>query len=501
MEHEQEKNIDINELVSNKDDSEQKQEPIKPKTTKPRRKIDYWKLSSIAFFILLIISIYTQGFSNIDLTGFAAQSTYSGDKVKLDFYVMSQCPYGTQVEDAVKPILDKMPEIIDFRLEFIANEEEDGTFTSLHGEPEVLGNIVQLCAQKQDSVNFMDMVFCMNQDAINIPDNWEQCATQNNLDLDKIKMCYEGDEGKALLSESIKKADEVKAASSPTMFMNDEPFNKRKTNDMMRAICEVIDNKHQECKNLPEPVKVSLTIINDELCEECDTTRMLATFNDMFESLDVKRYDYETKEAQELMQEYEIKLLPAYIFDYKLIETDSWKDNPGLQTAFEKRSDGFIVLPDAVGSDHDPLKEVCDNEKDDRDEDEQVDCEDDECAFELVCNKDAFIDCAKTFDVSQDAVVFYHADYCGWCNKMKPGVEQLEQEGYKFHSIEQSETEKMQLIETCFRKHMTSGGVPQFICVKNGNIKSGAFVDAEKNLDVDIMRNWVDACVGEVEEE
>ena len=37
----------------------------------------------------------------------------SDEKVKLDFYVMSQCPFGTQVEDGIAPVLKKLGKNMD----------------------------------------------------------------------------------------------------------------------------------------------------------------------------------------------------------------------------------------------------------------------------------------------------------------------------------------------------------------------------------------------------
>ncbi|MEM4398034.1 MAG: hypothetical protein QW757_05425, partial [Candidatus Woesearchaeota archaeon] len=67
------------------------------------------------------------------------QNTYSGKKAKLDFYVMSQCPYGVQVENAIKPVLDKLGDAVDFSVNFIATDLGNGNFQSLHGNNEVLG--------------------------------------------------------------------------------------------------------------------------------------------------------------------------------------------------------------------------------------------------------------------------------------------------------------------------------------------------------------------------
>ncbi|PKN45936.1 MAG: hypothetical protein CVU59_07550, partial [Deltaproteobacteria bacterium HGW-Deltaproteobacteria-17] len=78
----------------------------------------------------------------------APQPAAGPKPLKVEFYVMSQCPYGVEVENAVKPVLDKIGNLIDFKLDYIVNALPDGSFKSLHGQPEVDGDIVQLCANK-----------------------------------------------------------------------------------------------------------------------------------------------------------------------------------------------------------------------------------------------------------------------------------------------------------------------------------------------------------------
>src|SRR5512136_1194294 len=58
----------------------------------------------------------------------------------VDFYVMSQCPYGVQVEDGIKPVLDKLGSSVKFSLNFIGNGDSKSTFQSLHGANEVNGD-------------------------------------------------------------------------------------------------------------------------------------------------------------------------------------------------------------------------------------------------------------------------------------------------------------------------------------------------------------------------
>lgn len=172
--------------------------------------------------------------------------------VNVEFYVMSQCPYGTQVEDAIKPVLDVMGDDVNFRLEFIASET-NGTFNSLHGLPEVLGDALQLCAQKLYPKDFMKMVVCMNQDASQIPNNFADCALENGLDADAIFNCFNSPEAPQLLSDSINKSDAVGARGSPTMYINGKLYSGSRTPAaFQKAICD------SWSKNKPEGCSVEL---------------------------------------------------------------------------------------------------------------------------------------------------------------------------------------------------------------------------------------------------
>lgn len=107
------------------------------------------------------------------------------------------------------------------------------------------------------------------------------------------------------------------------------------------------------------------------------------------------------------------------------------------------------------------------------------------------------LECAANYGLEEDTIIFYYSDSCGWCSKMKPGVDSLEQKGYNIYRAEASKADS--LITNCVLGHLTSSGVPQFICVKTGEIKVGAFAvyDAEGNpsLDQEAMDAWAESCV------
>ncbi|MBW2965935.1 peptidylprolyl isomerase [Candidatus Woesearchaeota archaeon] len=80
--------------------------------------------------------------------------------------------------------------------------------------------------------------------------------------------------------------------------------------------------------------------------------------------------------------------------------------------------------------------------------------------------------CIGNYGVSKDTIIFYHANWCSYCNSMKSVVEDLEEEGYKFFWAETSKEEGM-IVRECFND-VLQGGIPEFICAGTYAYKIGA---------------------------
>ena len=380
-------------------------EDIKKSFKKTKRKfdLDIWKITSIALIVLIVASLT---FIFIKKSTSPTGKVCMFDHVKLDFYVMSQCPYGTQVENAIKPVLDKLGNCIDFNLNYIASENTDGSFRSLHGEPEVNGDIVQLCAAKYNPDKYMDMIVCQNKNARGIPDNWEDCAKDNDLDVNKIKACYEGDEGKNLLSESIKKSDAVKASGSPTIYLNDIKYSGgRGTNDFLRAICNSFEDKPEACSKIPEPAKVNLVVISDKRCTECNSAGLIGQLKGLFPGLQVTEYDYNDEEGNSLYESTGVQYLPAFLFDKTVEEGEGYDTIKGYLV----KAGDYQSL--RVGASFDPKAEICTNDIDDNG-DGLIDCEDPTCSGELKCME----------KLDKPKVELFVMSYCPYGTQMEKGL-------------------------------------------------------------------------------
>lgn len=375
-------------------------------------------------FVVSVLSACSLDFLNKPLTGTGKTSSNEAEKaVKLDFYVMSQCPYGTQVEDAIAPVMKQMGESVDLNINYIlyprtayADDPQTyciGDLCSMHGTPEVKGNIVQLCVNKIAPEKHLDFLLCQNKNMQAIPGNWESCATELGLDKNKIETCYTGKDGEALLAENKLLADAVNATGSPTIYLNDQQYSGGRTSlDFQRAICQSLGGTHPACVDLPvcsidndcnaeadkigkcvnpgtkesvcqyaEPTIVEYVILTDKRCNapECQAEPWIERLNSSFKGVKMlAQYDYNSEEGKALFESTQVKTLPAVLFTESVTTAYFYNELKQYLTA---SGEYYQIMINAT---FDPTKEICDNQIDDTGNGD-IDCADTDCAGQKVC--------------------------------------------------------------------------------------------------------------------
>ncbi len=190
----------------------------------------------------------------------------------LDLFVMSLCPFGRMAEKAVEGVVKHFKNELTFKLHFIVDvfpAEEvaelapantdgctmmtDGSaYCALHGYPELVENLVQACAMKHYAAKnrYLDFIACRNESIFN-PD-WEECAEENKMDLEKIRTCAEGEEGLALLKADADLSSSLGIGASPTFVLNNnQPMSvlDYEALDIAEEFC-ALNPKVKACKNL-----------------------------------------------------------------------------------------------------------------------------------------------------------------------------------------------------------------------------------------------------------
>jgi thiol-disulfide isomerase/thioredoxin len=78
-----------------------------------------------------------------------------------------------------------------------------------------------------------------------------------------------------------------------------------------------------------------------------------------------------------------------------------------------------------------------------------------------------YASCATENGLDKKEVIFIYSDSCPHCQKMKPIITDLQGENYKFKWASVSDNEIKTILSKCYADVLV-GGVPQFICARNG---------------------------------
>jgi hypothetical protein len=307
----------------------------------------------------------------------------------LEMYVMSECPFGVQVVNAVAPVKDQLGAGLNLKIGYIGGGSP-GSFQSLHGPGEVKGDIAQLCAAKQSSDKALKMIVCQNKNPRAVDTNWKDCAGEAGLDAAALETCLNGDEGQQLLAASFAESQAKGAQGSPTMILNGKPYDGgRKTRDFLKAVCTATTGDQPEpCKNIPVPPTVHAIFFSDKRCAECNIAPLEPRIKNELGGLQVQYVDYMTDEGKKLYkdlqgQEPNFKLLPAILVDGDEVAKDT-EGNAALASYMQPigkwrslRLDGHF----------DPTAEICDNGGIDDDGNGKADCDDPACKDAKACRE------------------------------------------------------------------------------------------------------------------
>ncbi len=317
---------------------------------------------------------------NLGCAGWFA--AYAGNKpIAVEFFVMSKCPFAAQVEKMIAPVLARMGKRVDFNLEYIGTEKA-GQLGAMHGESEVHGNKIQLCAAKLFPKRYLGLILCMNENQRAIPDRWRTCANRADIAAEPIAACADGPDGTIMLRESYMRSRQRRALGSPTMFIAGKKYSgPRSETALTRAICRAMSTGLPDiCDELPKPVAVPVTILTDSRCRKCKNDRLEKICENMLPGAEIRVLDYMSSEGKALYASLgpERVLLPAMLLGRQVEKAENYARIGRMLVP----CGDFLLL--RSGSTFDPTREICDNGKDDTGNG-KIDCDDPDCANVMVC--------------------------------------------------------------------------------------------------------------------
>jgi hypothetical protein len=175
------------------------------------------------------------------------------DKPNVTLFVMSYCPFGTQIEKGIIPVIKTLGDKINFNVEFV--------YYAMHGEKELKENMLQVCIQKEYKDKYLDYLECFldkgdSQGCIAKMgfDNATLTKCMNDLDKEYNITAMYNDKSTWLSGRfplfPVYNADnqKYKVQGSPTLVINGVTVQSgRDSESLLQTICSAFTNPPAEC--------------------------------------------------------------------------------------------------------------------------------------------------------------------------------------------------------------------------------------------------------------
>lgn len=162
------------------------------------------------------------------------------DKPSVELFVMSYCPYGTQIEKGIIPVVQALGSKIDFKLKFVSY--------TMHGDKENQENLRQYCIDKEQNKKSLGYLTCFLKAA-----DSASCLKSTGIDESKVASCMASSAKQYDITGtnfSVHKADNEKygVQGSPTLVINGATIQSgRDSATLLKTICGAFNNAPSEC--------------------------------------------------------------------------------------------------------------------------------------------------------------------------------------------------------------------------------------------------------------
>lgn len=173
-------------------------------------------------------------------------------KPVIETFIMSYCPYGTQIQKGLLPVVDLLKDKIDFNFKFVDY--------AMHDKKEIDENLVQYCANKINPGKYYEYLDCFL-----ISSDSDKCLSQVGLSKNQIDTCVKNADSEYGITKAyenkegwngnyppfdLQKEDNEKygVKGSPTLVVNGvEASSARDPQSLLATICNAFEEAPVEC--------------------------------------------------------------------------------------------------------------------------------------------------------------------------------------------------------------------------------------------------------------
>ena len=187
-----------------------------------------------------------------------AEVSVKNDKPVVELFVMSHCPFGTQIEKGIIPVVKQLGETIDFNLKFVNY--------AMHGGKEVKEQLNEYCIEKDQSEKLIPYLECFlgtdGGDAAG-----ETCLTELAIDREALTACAEATDTEFNITANLEDKEgwlsgkfpkfmihdaenkEYGVAGSPSLVINGVKLSSgRDSAGLLNLICSSFSEQPAECE-------------------------------------------------------------------------------------------------------------------------------------------------------------------------------------------------------------------------------------------------------------
>lgn len=246
------------------------------------------------------------------------------EPVIVTLFMMSKCPHCADQIEALAPLARQLGDRLRLDVQFIGRMIE-GRPVSAHGHGEVVGDLVELCVRAHAPARrALDFAECFHRRWEEIPEGWQECASQADVDVELVSTCVDSDEGVALLEASFERAAEARVDSAPTTVIGDLTIVGSRDADLL---AQVICAQYGEplpgpCERVDPLPYVPVTFVVDGRCRDprCDVTDAAGALRNLIWGARVERLDVQSEPGRALYRTAGLKRLPAVVIGEELAD-------------------------------------------------------------------------------------------------------------------------------------------------------------------------------------
>lgn len=177
------------------------------------------------------------------------------DKPTVELFVMSYCPYGTQTEKGILPVVNLLKDKIDFKIRFV--------YYAMHGQKEIDEQLRQYCIQKEQGDKFIAYLSAFLEKG-----DSDAALTKAGIDKTKLDACIKATDTEFKITENYNDKstwlsgnyplfnidkelnDKYEVGGSPTLVINGaEAQSNRDPASLLKTICSAFNNAPAECNS------------------------------------------------------------------------------------------------------------------------------------------------------------------------------------------------------------------------------------------------------------